>query len=379
MKLQVLFTLILLLSIKIQSQTQIDSSQTGLSYELDFRFRAEHDWDSRKSNGSFRADRSRLRYRLRTGATYNKEWYSLGFRIRTGQQNKQQDPQLTLGRGFKEFGTLPLGFEKIYFQGTYKNLKFWLGKNDYSFIKNNELFWSDNVFPEGIYLEQDFNLDLESIVKISVKGGHYILSSNGKSFLKDAYFQGIQTSIYFDNPKLVIFPSFYLLRNIPNVPDGYPSFNIDYSIFHFGSKLQLLKSNKLLVDFDIYHNLNNYQSNDNVPNDFKDQKTGYSVGIQYGTLRKAKDYKVKITYTVLQRYAALDYMAQNDWARWDYSEFNSPDGRLTNLKGIELVAGVSISKKANLIAKYYLVNQLIETGLFKETGQRIRFDLNVKL
>ena len=72
-------------------------------------------------------------------------------------------------------------------------------------------------------------------------------------------------------------------------------------------------------------------------------------------------------------------MAQNDWARWDYSAFNSPDGRLTNFKGIEIVIGYNISKKINVIDKYYNIKQIIPTGEFKETGQRIRFDLNVKI
>ncbi len=72
-------------------------------------------------------------------------------------------------------------------------------------------------------------------------------------------------------------------------------------------------------------------------------------------------------------------MAQNDWARWDYSSYNSPDGRLSNLKGIEVVVAYMIHEKVNLIAKYYNVHQIVPTGTHKETGQRIRFDLNVKI
>lgn len=379
MKIQLLFTLTLLLIVNIQINAQTDSIPSKLTFESDFRFRIEQDWDSKKSDGSFRDDRTRLRYRLRTGATFKNDWYSLGFRIRTGAQNKQQDPQLTLGKGFKEFGTLPIGFEKIFFQGIYKNFKFWLGKNSYSFEKNNELFWSDNVFPEGVFIEHSFNLNLQAIEIISLKGSHYILSSNGKSILNDAYFQGVQTSIHFANQCFLLFPSIYLLRNIPNIPDGGHSFNLDYSIFHLGAKLKPLKSEILIIDFDIYQNFEDYEVNNNVSDDFAEEKTGYSVGVQYGTLKNAEDWKFKLTYTVMQKYAALDYMAQNDWARWDYSAFNSPDGRLTNFSGIEVVAGYNINKKINIIAKYYIVNQILPTGLFEETGQRIRLDLNVKM
>ena len=189
MKKQVLYSIIFLILLNYKIEAQTDLLLSKVSYELDFRFRAEQDWSSKKFDGNLREDRTRLRYRLRTGATFKNEWYSLGFRIRTGDQNKQQDPQLTIGKGFEEFGTLPLGFEKIFFQGIHGGLKYWLGKNSYSFEKNNELFWSDNVFHEGVFLEHNLKLSNLIFENIILRGSHYILSSNGKSFFKDAYFQ----------------------------------------------------------------------------------------------------------------------------------------------------------------------------------------------
>lgn len=379
MKKQVLYSIIFLILLNYKIEAQTDLLLSKVSYELDFRFRAEQDWSSKKSDGNLREDRTRLRYRLRTGATFKNEWYSLGFRIRTGDQNKQQDPQLTIGKGFEEFGTLPLGFEKIFFQGIHGGLKYWLGKNSYSFEKNNELFWSDNVFPEGVFLEHNLKLSNLIFENIILRGSHYILSSNGKSFFKDAYFQGIQSSIIFIDERFKMFPGIYKLRNIPNIPDGNHSFELDYSIIHIGAKLKALKSKNLFVDFDFYQNIEDYRSNENISDAFSEEKTGYSIGIQFGSFKQTKDLKFKITYAKLEKYAALDYMAQNDWARWDYSAFNSPDGRLTNFKGIEIVIGYNISKKINVIDKYYNIKQIIPTGEFKETGQRIRFDLNVKI
>lgn len=358
---------------------QSDDFLSKFSLESDFRFRIEQDWDSRKTDGTYRDDRTRLRYRLRAGATFKNDWYTMGFRLRTGQPNKQQDPQLTLGTASKEFGTLPIGLEKLYFQGAFDGLKFWLGKNAFSFDKNNELFWSDNVFPEGVFLEHTFDLDLQTIEKISVRGSHYIIASSGQSLGDDAYFQGIQSTIHFANQWFKLFPTLYVMRNIPNIPDGYASFNMDYSIFHIGSKIQASRSGDLLIDLDVYQNLEDYTQASEMPDGFEDQKTGYSVGLQYGRLKDARDWKLKVTYTAMEKYAALDYMAQNDWARWDYSAFNSPDGRLTNFEGVEVVVGYSISEKVNLVAKYYNVNQIVPTGAFAESGQRVRLDLNVKM
>ncbi len=379
MKKNILFTILVFFLANIQIEAQSDSILSKLSFELDFRFRVEQDWDSKKQDGTFRDDRTRLRYRVRTGATYNNKWYALGFRIRTGDQNKQQDPQLTLGKGFEEFGTLPIGFEKIFFQGNHKTLTYWFGKNSFSFKKNNELFWSDNVYPEGVFVEKEFNLPNKLIEKITFKGGHYILTSRGTSILNDAFFQGFQSLITFKNQRYKIFPAIYFLRNIPNIPDGNHSFDLDYTIVHVGAKFKTFKAKNLFIDADFYQNIEDYTINENINEQYSSEKTGYSIGLQYGVLNNAKDWKIKITYTCLQKYSALDYMAQNDWARWDYSSFNSPDGRLTNFQGVEIVTGYNLTKKMNIIAKYYFVNQIIPTGDFKETGQRIRFDLNVKM
>lgn len=112
---------------------------------------------------------------------------------------------------------------------------------------------------------------------------------------------------------------------------------------------------------------------------FANQKTGFVAGVNYGDLKTRKNWQFKLTYANLERYAILDYMAQNDWARWDYSGNNSPDGRLSNFRGIEFVTAYAISEKVNLVMKYYQVEQLVPMGAAKENGQRIRFDINAKL
>jgi hypothetical protein len=370
---------LLLLSFSYYLTAQIDSASSKLNFELDFRFRAEQDWDSRRSDGSFREDRSRLRYRLITGATYKNKDYEVGVRLRTGDPNKQQDPQLTLGKGLKEFGTLPIGLEKAYFQYGKNNYRFWLGKNTYPFEKNNELFWSDNVFPEGVMVEKTFYTQSKLLNKIKVAAGHFILNSNDLSFTDDGYFQGLQTSVSSKNNRLTLFPSIYLFRNIPNIPDGEHSFLLNYSIIHLGSKLRLPMTKELSLDFDFYQNLEDYTFNENIDSKFKDQKTGFTVGVKYGKLEVQKDWFIKLTYANLDRYSVLDYMAQNDWARWDYSSFNSPDGRLSNLQGVELVFAYAITEKINFVSKYYIVEQLVTNDVARETGQRIRFDINIKM
>ena len=371
--------LFVLLIIPITVTAQIDSILSKLSFTGDFRFRVEQDWDSRKSDGSFRDDRTRLRYRIRLGAQYKDKWYKTGFRLRTGNPIKQQDPQLTLGDGSKEFGTLPIGFEKAYFHGDWDNFGFGLGKTDFPFEKSNELFWSGNVFPEGVFLWKNFLSNTKSIDKLSLQAGHFIIASAGTSFQKDAYMQGYQTYISILKKRFEFFPSLYLFRNIANIPDGGGSYTIDYSITHLGTRYRLLKQSSLQLELDYYYNLQDYSKDNAIAEDLKEQKTGMALGLSYGQLQKKGDCFFKASYAKIEQYAVVDVMAQNDWARWDYSTFGSPDGRLSNFQGIELVASIKLDKKTSLTMKYYWVEQLVAYGEMLETGSRIRFDLDIKL
>jgi hypothetical protein len=297
-------------------------------------------------------------------------------RIRTGNPNKQQDPQLTLGEGFKEFGTLPIGFEKAFFRAKFNSgIRFWLGKNTYPFYKQNELFWSDNVYPEGIALRYDFGKKKKE--NLSLRAGHFIISAQRTTFDMDQYFQGAQLVAKILNQKLTLAPSFYYFNQMPDKPDGGGTYNISYSIAHLGMKFLLIKDLPLYLELDGYYNLQDYSSHDSIPPSLRDQKAGLVAGIGYGKLKEKGDWKLKLTYAYLERYSAVDFMAQNDWARWDYSGAGSPDGRLTNLQGLEAVVSYAINKRFKLTAKYYHVNQLLPYGTHLETNDRFRLDLDI--
>ncbi len=373
-----LFLSLVFLIIPVIVSAQTNSFLSQLKFNSDFRFRVEQDWDSKKSDGSFRDDRTRLRYRIRTGVTYATNRYEAGFRIRTGNPKKQQDPQLTLGDGSKEFGTLPIGIEKAYFQATWNSFKFWVGKNTFPFEKSNELFWSDNVYPEGVSAEKNFTLPEGFLNSISLKGGHYIIATSNRSLDTDAYFQGLQISTSVYQNKLTFFPSLYIFKNIPNIPDGNDTFLLNYSILHLGSRLVISKTIPLNFEVDYYKNLEDYNNHDDILNSIEDQNSGIVIGLKYGKLAKKGDWHFSTTYANLQRFSVVDFLAQNDWGRWDYSSQDSPDGRLTNYKGIEAVVAYKLENNINLKMKYYTIKQLIPLGTAKETGSRIRFDIDIK-
>lgn len=356
---------------------QNDSTKTKLSFKGDIRFRIEQDWDSRKSDGTFREDRTRLRYRARLGVTYDyKDWLSLGVRIRTGDPKKQQDPHLTLGGNSNEFSSLPIAFEKLYVDFNHKWLSTWLGKNSFPFEKQNELFWSDNVNPEGVSISGLFKMNNKYIQSLKINTGHFIVTSNGSSIDSDGYFQGLQFVTSHWQNKLKFFPSFYYFNNIPFIPDSNETFTLDYAIMHLGVKATIVSKPLISVGVDYLQNIKNYNQNNTISQEFSDQKKGIIANINLGELKKAGDWKIGFTYNYLERFAAVDYFAQNDWVRWDYSSQGSNDGRLTNFKGLEIMGGYSLNHNMNLKVRFFTVDQLIKYGTKTETGNRIRLDYN---
>ncbi|GAA4238658.1 hypothetical protein GCM10022291_30000 [Postechiella marina] len=356
-----------------------NSVLSNIKFSGDFRFRVEQDWNSRKSDGTYRDDRSRLRYRARLGVNYKfNDWANVGVRVRTGDPKKQQDPQITLGDASKEFGTLPIGFEKLFFEVKHKNFLGWLGKNTFPFKKNNEQFWSDNVYPEGVFLKNKFVLNSKMFNDVNISIGHFIVATSGESLDNDGYFEGLQTSWTMFNKKLSLFPSLYLFKNMPNIPDGDATFVFDYTVFHVGGELSLSKKPLINLEADYYNNIEDYSSTTNIPNQLKNETEGFVAGVSYGALKTKGDWFFKLTYNYLEQYAAVDFLAQNDWVRWDYSSFNSPDGRLTNYKGTEFVTAYKLNKNMTFKMKCYFVDQLVAYGNYKENGNRIRFDFDVK-
>ncbi|MBT8235282.1 MAG: putative porin [Bacteroidia bacterium] len=356
-----------------------EEEPNNLKFYGDFRFRIEHDWNSLQSDGSFREDRSRLRYRGRVGLNYTGiENVLLGARLRTGDPKKQQDPQLTLGDNFAEFNTLPIGLELLFAQFEFNSFTAWVGKNTYPFKKQNELFWSDNVFPEGVSASHSIEFEDGLLDGLAIHAGHFIIRSEQSMFSADSYFQGIQIVTNVNDKALLIYPSLYIFNEVPDIPDGNEAFTLDYTILHLGAQSRLAQSPLLVLGLDYYLNTKDLRDISSVPEPFKEQKTGITTQLSIGDLTDKGSWKGQLTYAYLERFAAVDFLAQNDWARWDYSSQGSPDGRLTNMRGIELMAGYALNEHMNLVLKVYSVKQIIPFGVQKETGDRIRLDLNIR-
>jgi len=359
---------------------QKDSTEIKkLDFTGDFRFRIEHDWNSINSNGIKRSDRSRLRYRFRFGLNYSLDKYSsFGGRLRSGNINDQQGPHVTIGGGTGEFSLVQIGFEKLYYQYKRANFTGWVGKNTIPLKKLNELFWNDNVYPEGIGLKYQITNDSDRFLTASSFSlGHFIINSNNQSFQKDSYLQIVQFDFKIWQNRINFFPGFYAFKNVGNFPDAKQTFNLNYSILHLGSNFELFKNSKINVGLEYYFNMEDYSSLDSIPSILKNQKKGFVLSAKYGQIKEKGEWLIHVYYAQLQKYAIVDYFAQNDWVRWDYSNIGASGARISNFGGTEVRVGYAISEHFNLILRTYFVEELVNIGNFKENGSRIRLDLNL--
>lgn len=361
------------------SQEQL--KQKKLKFSADAKYRFEQDWNSRKSDGTYRDDRFRMRFRVRAGLNYSpNDWASFGIRFRTGYYEKQQDPNLTIGDGYHEFESVPIGMDKLFFRVRHKSFDGWLGRNTFPFEKQNELFWSDHVAIDGVYLNSKQELNANWIDDIAYSGGIFTMLNSYGTFDDDSFIGIVQVTTYHLNKRLRIFPTFYFFNNMPDIPDGNESYRFNYSIFQLGSKALVLEHPRITLGLDLYRNLQNYDGNTSIPDALKNQKSGLVASVVYGDLSKKGDFVLGTFFTYLERYSAVDFIAQNDWVRWDYSgQGDTRDGRLTNFKGLEIMSGYKITKRLQLKIRYFMVEQLVPYGPSLENGNRIRLDVDFKI
>ncbi|MCH2234440.1 MAG: hypothetical protein MK078_09330 [Crocinitomicaceae bacterium] len=202
------------------------------------------------------------------------------------------------------------------------------------------------------------------------------MTTSGLDFLSDRYFSVAQ--FYWKQDDLLLFTGAQFFNDIGNYPDRKATYTQDYFIFQSGIAYKPFKNQniKFMVDYNL--NLLDYGSNDSIAISMQDQKTSFVAAIQYGQLKK-NDFLFLVTYAHMQKYGAIDILAQNDWTRWSYGNVGSPAGRLTNYHGIELKVGYMVSDKIKLSSRFFMVEVLVKQGPSHENGTRIRFDIDIKL
>lgn len=352
------------------------SFDNELQFFGDFRFRFEEDWNSRQADGTYRADRFRMRYRFRYGLKKRLDQnFVVGARLRTGNLNDQQGPHISLGGSGGEFSTLSIGLEKAFLKFEKDHIWAWIGKNEYPFWKGHELLWNDNVFPDGLAVGGDWAIGKNA--SITPTSGYFVLRPGNDPLTSTGYLFSTQAQLNFkisDEASLSMNLGALHFNDIPNVPDGMHDMLLDYNIligsiqYRFGA---------LVVGADYYHNTVNYLDHEEINHDLAEEDTGYVGYLNYGKSDEKGDCLFGLYLAYIGKYSIVDYLSQNDWARWDYSGKGATGSRLSNFKGYEFRFAYQLTDSINAIARLFQVSELV-TNNTPETGQRFRIDINAK-
>ncbi|MFQ5630925.1 MAG: putative porin, partial [bacterium] len=141
-------------------------SAQGINFSGDLRLRLEKDY-----NVTGKDDRDRARYRFRINAIHKRgDHIQIGARIRSGNPIDQQSPHQNFGG---DFSSKNFFIDKVYLKYAWGNGWVWAGKNSFPFWKQNEMFWDDDVNPEGVSISVSTKGSSSS--KVTFTGGYYIL------------------------------------------------------------------------------------------------------------------------------------------------------------------------------------------------------------
>lgn len=355
-----------------------DKLANPLSLSADFRYRFEEDWDSRTDDGSDRKNRFRMRYRLRVGFGYRlNEYLSFGGRLRTGVPTNIQSPHLNVG--YNGLASGPFNLDKAFAKVEVAQLWAWAGKNSFPLWKQNELFWDDDVTPEGIAagakLKRGY-LEFRPTVAFLVADHDQVVSyADGRILASQLAVTAKPTeTVSFD-----VALAYLHMQRIFTVQQPLGGTDqIDYQFVVGNARATIDIGRPLVLGLDYFVNVADYEDVDAVAEHYKDQKHGVVAHIHYGSVKRKSDFLVGYYFAYKQRYSVVDYYSEDDWVRWG----NIDGNRNTNYQGHEVRLAYAFDKKINVVARFYSVEALkarIENDpmAVKETGKRVRLDFNM--
>ena len=357
------------------------AADDALSVFGDFRLRLEQDWDSLKGDGTRRDDRLRLRIRLRGGFEYHfSEHWSTMIQARSGPDLSQQSPHITI-HDFDGGSTGPYEFNLDYWLLRYRNkgVEVWAGRNQLSFLHQDDLFIFDNVTYAGAGASYTVDFDMHSwYLSFNYVGlpvgmrdfvGEAIVSQIAyrRSLDEDSYYS-VGFGYRFSDPD-------------PDDPAGETLLTENNTREYRELSLQLqyltrFRGYPLQFGLDLMHNVANYDSA--PPGTFsefhKNDVDGFVAEVLFGG-KEPGDWQFGYFFSQIEALAVNSSYIQDDWVRWG----NANQVRATNLDGSEFRVLYTIADNMNIFARLFFVDaiSLLEPGdTTLETGNRFRIELN---
>jgi len=338
----------------------------------DLRLRYERDWDSQTSAGVPRANRDRERARVRLGLNIDldPEW-SLNVRGRTGDPHSQQSPHLTFDSSDHTHDDLKAQLDRYFVHYKSGPMMAWVGRNGFPFWQQNELILDEDVTPTGAAGTYESK---QGTGKLTTTVGAFALPDGMLRLNGHMYGGQIKYSLPVEKNQLITAVDLYdmqghngarYLRNRNGARD--------YLIGALKTQWSTLAGGQpLAIGVDLIRNFESYSAADVAPLPARntDQKTGYDVSLQWGQLKKAREWQLAYTYARIQTLAVNASYAQDDWVRFGAN--GQWDG--TDIKGHEFRAAYAITKTINIVARAFFVKAITSV----QDGNRFRVDVNLK-
>ena len=350
-----------------------------LSVYGDFRARLEADWDSQRSDGSERDDRNRLRVRVRVGLKYvANEQVSFGFRIRSGSDDSQQSPHITvIDFDDNDTGDAHFNLDKWYFKYNAGRTSTWIGRNSLPFWKANEMVLDDDVTPAGL----GFSYQAD---KVRFNAGYFSKPAGVQNFTGNTGVAQVVFDTTVGNTSLVFAGGVIVVDADANSSNNGLLLDNngarDYTIWIGNVQASLTAMDRpLKLNLDLIHNSKNYSASN--PDAFtafhRNETDGYVISARLGDTNERGHWLFGYYYSHIETFAVNNSLAQDDWVRWG----SATQTRASNFEGSEFRAAVGLGNKMNVVARLYIVDAIKRrsaTSLDKEDGNRFRVDLNWK-
>ena len=350
-----------------------------LSVYGDFRARLEADWDSQRSDGSERDDRNRLRIRVRAGLKYvANENISFGFRIRSGADDSQQSPHITvIDFDDNDTGDAHFNLDKWYLKYNAGKTSTWIGRNSLPFWKANEMVLDDDVTLAGL----GFSYQAD---KIRFNAGYFSNPAGVQNFTGNTGVAQVVFDTTVGNTSLVFAGGVIVVDADANSSNNGLLLDNngarDYTIWIGNVQASLTAMDRpLKLNLDLIHNSKNYRASD--PDAFsafhRNETDGYVISARLGDTNESGHWLFGYYYSHIETFAVNNSLAQDDWVRWG----SATQTRASNFDGSEFRAAVGLGNKMNVVARLYIVDAIKRrsaTSLDKEDGNRFRVDLNWK-
>ncbi len=344
----------------------------------DFRFRLEQDWDSQNAAGAKRDDRLRARIRARLGVAFSAtETLSFGLRLRSGSDDSQQSPHVTiLDFDDNSTGDADFNIDKAYMAAKAGGFEGWVGRNGLGLWKPNELVWDDDVTVAGIGLRHSSSLSEKT--RLTFNAGYHSPPAGMQAFAgRLGVGQLVLSTETAGGSAFTLAAAGLKIDANPNDPNAallrLGNGMRDYMLWIANGQVRLpgLGGRKLTLGADYMTNSEDYAPDDPDPYTAAhyDDTEGYDLYATWGGTKDAGDWLFGVWYAHIEALAVNASYAQDDWVRWgSATQTDSSD-----LKGVELRAAVGLGHGQNVVARLYLVEAVSSA----QDGNRFRIDYNV--